>query len=309
MQLVSGGASQRLTEKIGAELGVEPLRRELSRFPDGEIHVELSGDVRDEDVYLVQSTGPPVQEHLAELILLADAAYRAGAARLNAVIPYLAYARQDRRTAPGEPVALRVVADLLSASHVHRIVVVDPHTPDVESIFSVPVETTTAVPDLAEALAAALDGPAVLVAPDLGAAKLAEVYAAHLGLEVAIVRKTRVSGDEVQTTGLIGDVTGRTPVVIDDIVATGGTIASAVRVLLDAGASAPVMVAATHCLLVGPAEERLSQVPIGRLWTTDSLVVEPRELTVEVISLAGRLAEVVRRLHAGEPLAELALHR
>ena len=290
-------------------LGLETVGRDLERFPDGEIHVRLHHELRDDDTYLVQSTGPPTQQHLTELLLLADAAYRAGAARITAVVPYLAYARQDRRTRSGEPVGLRVIADLLRASHVDRLVVVDPHTPALESIVSIPVEATSAVPILAETIRAKTDDTAVLVAPDLGAAKLVDRYAAALGLDVAIVRKTRVSGDQVRARALVGDVDGRYPVIVDDMVSTAGTIESAVTTVRESGAAEPVTVVTTHALLVGPAIERLRGVDVDVLVTTDSVTPPPNDLNIVTVSLADQLAEVVRRLHEGRPLDELAAHR
>lgn len=318
LQLVAGSASVRLAASMGESVGVEPVARELERFPDGEIHVRLHDELRDDDVYLVQSTGPPTQEHLTELFLLADAAHRAGAARITAVVPYLAYARQDRRTATGEPVGLRVVAELLRASHVDRLVVVDPHTPALESIVSVPVETTTAVPLLAAAVRERIDTrtgadpqapDAVLVAPDLGAAKLVERYAAELGHEVAIVRKTRLSGDEVEAGAVVGDVAGRRPIIVDDMISTGGTLASAIEALAGAGATGPVLVAVSHGLMVGPAVSRLLEAGVDTLVTTDGLEVPETDLHVVTVGLGDRLGEVVDRLHHGRPLDELAAHR
>lgn len=309
MRLIAGNASQQLATSMASGLGIELVGRDLERFPDGEIHVRLHQELRDADVYVVQSTGPPSQEHLTELLLLADAAYRAGATRITAVVPYLAYARQDRRTTIGQPVGLRVVADILRASHVDRLVVVDPHTPALESIFSVPVETTTAVPLLADGLRRYAGHDAVLVAPDLGAAKLVDRYAALLDLDVAIVRKTRVSGDKVTAGTIVGDVEGRRPIVIDDMISTGGTIESAAAALMQAGAVGPPVIAATHSLLVGPAIARLEAIQPDVLVTTNSVAVPDVPWPLDVRSLADRLGEVVHRLHEGRPLDELAAHR
>lgn len=306
MRLIAGNASQTLATSMASCLDIELVGRDLERFPDGEIHVRLHQELRDADVYVVQSTGPPSQEHLTELLLLADAAYRAGATRITAVVPYLAYARQDRRTATGQPVGLRVVADILRASHVDRLVVVDPHTSALESIFSVPVETTTAVPLLADALRRYAGRDAVLVAPDLGAAKLVDRYAALLDLDVAIVRKTRVSGETVAAGTIVGDVEGRRPIVIDDMISTGGTIESAAVALTQAGALGPPVIAATHSLLIGPAIDRLDAIQSEVLVTTDSLAVPEVPWRLDVRSLADRLGEVVHRLHEGRPLDELA---
>jgi ribose-phosphate pyrophosphokinase len=309
MRLIAGNASQELATSMASGLGLELVGRDLERFPDGEIHVRLHQELRDADVYVVQSTGPPSQEHLTELLLLADAAYRAGATRITAVVPYLAYARQDRRATVGQPVGLRVVADILRASHVDRLVVVDPHTSALESIFSVPVETTTAVPLLADALRRYADregADAVLVAPDLGAAKLVDRYAALLDLDVAIVRKVRVSGEQVAAGTIVGDVEGRRPIVIDDMISTGGTITSAAEALLRAGAVGPPVIAATHSLLAGPAIDRFDAIRPDVLVTTDSLAVPEVPWTLDICSLAHRLGEVVHRLHEGRPLDELA---
>ena len=309
MQLIAGSASGQLAASIAVELGTELVGRELERFPDGEIHVRLHQELRDADTFIFQSTGPPSQEHLTELLLLADAAYRAGAARITAVMPYLAYARQDRRAAIGEPVGLRVVADVLRASHIDRLVVVDPHTPALESIVGVPVETTTAIPLLADALRHHVEAGAVLVAPDLGAAKLVDRYAAVLDLDVAIVRKTRVSGDQVTVGSVVGDVEGRQPIIVDDMISTAGTIASAAEALHTAGALEPIVVATTHALLVGPAVERLGALDLAVVVTTDSVEAPAKPLPLEHVTLASRLGEVVRRLHEGRPLDELAAYQ
>lgn len=308
MRLLSGEASDGLARRMATALHTPLVERDVERFPDGEIHVRLHEELRDADTYVLQSTGPPTQEHLTELLLLADAAYRAGSQRVTAVVPYLAYARQDRRTATGEPVGLRVVAEVLRASHVDRIVVVDPHTPALESVFGMPVEITTAVPILAAALGDHVATDSVLVAPDLGAAKLVDRYAELLGLDVAIIRKTRVSGDEVTANAVVGDVRGRRPIVVDDMISTAGTLKTAVSALRDAGAVDDVVVAATHGLLVGPAVERLLAARVERVITTDSLAQPATSLPLEIVTLADRLSEVVLRLHHGQPLDELAAH-
>jgi ribose-phosphate pyrophosphokinase len=309
MRLIAGDAPEGLGEAVARELGAAPVERTIERFPDGELHVELHEELRDEDAYLVQSTGPPSHENLTELLLLADAAYRTGAARITAVVPYLAYARQDRRTAPGQPVGLRVVADLLRASHVDRLVVVDPHTQALESIVSVPVETTSAIPLLCSALQREAITDAVLVAPDLGAAKLVHRYASLLALDVAIVRKTRLSGRHVVSHEIIGEVAGRSPIVVDDMIATGGTVVSAIEALRLGGADGPVTVATSHALLVGGAVEALREVGVGSVFTTDSVTLDAPGLDLRVVELAPRLAEVVRRLSDGRSLDDLAAYR
>jgi ribose-phosphate pyrophosphokinase len=293
--LIAGAGSGPLASALAAELGVELLPRTLDRFPDGEWDARIEAEVRGCDVYLVQPTGPPVHDQLVALLLLADASRRAGAARVTALIPYFGYARQDRRPAGGA-VGARVVADAMTASAVDRVIVVDPHTPALEAMFSIPVEAVSAVPLLAAALRPVLPTDAVLVAPDLGAVKLAERYGELLALPVASVRKRRLSGEHVEAGQISGAVGGHAPVVVDDMISTGGTIEAAVRAALGAGARPEVVVAASHGLFVGPAVERLRALPIRRLLVTDSLGTPPdAELPIEVVRVAPLLAEAIRR--------------
>jgi ribose-phosphate pyrophosphokinase len=304
-----GTAHPALAAAVAARLGVPPGDRTLERFPDGELHVRLDESVRGDDVYLVQPTGPPVEAHLFELLLLADACRRAGAAGVTAVLPYFGYARHDRRAEGREPVAARLVADLLGAGGVQRVVAVDLHTPALEGVFGVPLEHLSAVPLLAEAARPWAGRDGVVVAPDLGAAKLADRYARRLGLPVAVVHKTRTGGATVTATALTGDVRGRAPLLVDDMISTGGTVEAAARAVLAAGARPEVTVVASHGLFVGPAVERLAALPLRRLLTTDSLPA-PAEapLPLQTESLAALLAEAVERLHRGESLGDLLVH-
>jgi ribose-phosphate pyrophosphokinase len=302
LHVLSGTANVPLAGGVAERLGVRLGDRLLEHFPDGEVRIQVRDDVRGGDVYLVQPTGPPVGEHLLELLLLADACRRAGAERITAVVPYLGYARQDRREQAGEPLSARLVAQLLEAGGVARVVAVDLHTPSIESCFGIPLEHASAVDLLAERIRPAVGPEAVIVSPDLGAAKLAERYAARLGLPVAIVHKVRVSGTEVHARGLVGDVRRRTPVVVDDMISTGGTIAAAVGAVLESGAVADVVVVASHALLVGPAAERLARLPIRRLVATDSVRLgAPGSMPFERVSIAPLLADAIARLHGSRP--------
>ncbi len=306
LALISGSANPTLAETVAAKLGLQPARPVLERFPDGELHVEVQEDLRGQDVYLLQPTGPPVDAHLLELLLLADACRRAGVARLTAVVPYFGYARQDRRARGGEPVGGRVVADLIAAARLDRVVAVDLHTAALEGFFPVPLEHLSAVPLLVEAVRSAVAERAVIVAPDLGAVKLAERYARALDRPVATVHKVRLSGEEVRVRGLVGDVRDRAPLVVDDMISTGGTISAAITTLLAAGCVPEVTVVATHALLVGPAVERLGAQPIRRLVVTDSVAVtRDVPLSLEVVGLGPLLAEAIDALHHERPLGGL----
>ena len=310
LAVFSGSAQPALAEAVTGLLAAEPGRREIERFPDGECQVRILQSVRGHDVYIVQSTGPPVEENLLELLLLADACRRAGARRLTAVIPYFGYARQDRRASGREPVAARLVADLIRTGGLDRVVAIDLHSAASEGFFSLPLEHLTAVPPLAEALRRLpLAGNGVVVAPDLGAAKLADRYARLLEMPVAIVHKTRFSGREVATRGLTGDVEGRQPVIVDDMISTGGTIEAAAKALAAAGALPVSAVVATHGLFVGDAGDRLAAVGVRRFLVTDSVAPPPElRLPVEVVSVAPLLARAIQHLHEDRSLADLVSH-
>jgi ribose-phosphate pyrophosphokinase len=223
------------------------------------------------------------------------------------VVPYLGYARQDRRVTGREPVGARLVADLIATSGFDRVVAIDVHSPSIEGFFSLPMERLTAVPLLAEALRRSrVDSNGVVVAPDLGAARLADRYSRLLDLPVAIVHKTRVSGREVAVRGVSGDVQGRQPLIVDDMISTGGTIEAASRALAAAGSLPVAAVAATHALLVGDAVERLAAIGARRIIVTDSLPVPPSpRLPLEIVPVGPLLARTISHLHEGRSLADL----
>ncbi len=306
----SGSAHPTLAECLARELGVQLGRAVVDRFPDGEIHVAIGEDVRGLDVWLVEPLSPPVGEHLLELLLLADACHRGGAARVSAVIPYLGYARHDRRCREGEPLGARVVADQLGLGAFRHLLAVDLHSVALEGFFATPLEHLTAVPLLVQAVRAHVPEPAVLVSPDLGAVRLADAFARRLKLPVAIVHKRRVSGTEVEVHGVAGPVRDLAPVIVDDMISTGGTVAAASEAILAEGARPEITVVATHGLLVGGAIERLAAIPIRRLVTTDTLPV-PTGLPFEhqVVELSPLLGEAIHRIRLGRSLAELVAGR
>jgi ribose-phosphate pyrophosphokinase len=296
VRLLGGTGNPPLLDAIAHALGIVPEERVVERFPDGELHVVLQRPQHAAHVAIVQPTGPPVDEHLIELAMLADAAKRAGATRVTAVVPYFGYARQDHRGTAGEAIGAKTVARLVEAAGVDQLLVVDPHSSALETMFDIPVHTVTAVPALASALQALSIEDAVVIAPDLGAVKLAERYAAALAVPVAVVRKTRLSGEKVQAVDLVGDVRDRRPVIVDDMVTTGGTIEAAARAVLDAGCRPDLVVAATHGLFVGPARSRLAGLPLRRVLVTDTVPVSVRDLPLDVISIAGLLADALSSL-------------
>lgn len=295
--LLTGSGHPTLAGELASALGTSLGAVVCERFPDGELAIEVNCDVRAQSVYVVQPLNAPVGERLLELALLADACRRSGAARVTAVIPYLGYARQDRRELGREPLGARVMAELLAAGRVDRLVCLDLHSRAIEGCFPQPVEHCSALPALAQRLLATVKRPAVVISPDLGAVKRAQAFAKALSLPVAIVHKHRSSGSQVEATGVVGEVKGLTPVVVDDIISTGGTMVAAIRAVLDAGAVGPVTVAASHGLFVGPAYERLRGLPIERVVVSNSVPVPTgAPFQVDVVSTAEALAEAVRRL-------------
>jgi ribose-phosphate pyrophosphokinase len=294
----SGTAHRALGDAVARALELEPGRCVLGRFPDGEHQVAVESSVEGQDVFLVQPLSPPAGEPLMELLLLADACRRSGAARVTAVIPYLAYARQDRRARGGEPLGARTVANLLEAGGLDRFVLVDLHSAAVEGCFRGPLEHLTAAPLLAARLGQLEAGPSVVVSPDLGGAKLAERYGRALGLPVVVIHKSRLSGSEVTVKSVIGEVKGRRAIIVDDLISTAGTVQAAAEAVLEEGALPELVVCATHGLFSPPALERLGGLPLSRLVVTDSLPQpDPGALPLEVVPLAPTLAQAVRRVH------------
>jgi ribose-phosphate pyrophosphokinase len=296
MTLLSGRAHPELASKVAAAMGAVLGECQIQTFPDDELQVDLQAEVAGRDVYLVQPLAPPGAGFLLESLLMADACRRRDAARLTAVVTYMGYARQDRRVTGREALGARVVADML-ASRFDRVLAVDLHNPSIEGFFSVPLRHISAVPLLAEAMGAAGIEDHVVVAPDLGAAKLARRYAALLDLPVAYIHKERLGGRNVRVAGITGRVAHRRPLLVDDMISTGGTLASAVQALLAAGCTPPVTLAASHGLFVGPAAANLARLPLARVLVTDSLPpATTGGLPLEIVGLAGLLARSIEAL-------------
>ncbi len=294
--VLAGSAHPALAAAVARSLGAPLGSTRSERFPDGEMHVSVDEEaVERRDVLVVQPTSAPVGEHVLELLLLADACRRAGAKSVSAVVPYFGYARQDRRKRPGEPIGVRVVAEQLATARLERIVCVDLHSDVTEASIDVPVENASAVPLLAQALAEHARRDAVVVAPDLGAVKLAREYARLLELPMAAVHKVRTSGTEVATERVAGDVRGRRPIIIDDMISTGGTIVAAARAIHEHGSEDDVIVAATHAVLVPGAREKLRAGGVRRLVVTDTIAPSPSEPWITVVPVAQLLADVLRR--------------
>jgi ribose-phosphate pyrophosphokinase len=294
MMILAGPANTHLGGRVAELLQLPLVGYDPRRFPDGESQIELRDEVRDRHVCVIQSTSPPVDQHLVELLMLADACLRAGARRITGVIPYFGYARQDRR-GDRQSLGARVAADLVSSAGFERLFIVDAHSPALEGFLAPPVEHLSAVRLLAAAARPLVSDDAVVVSPDYGGVKRVREFARLLGLPAAYVQKMRISGHEVEAQRVFGEVRGRTPVIVDDMLSTGATIEAAINALRDAGAAEPATVVVTHALLVGVARQTLSRLPIAHLIATDT--VSPGDaggLTLEITSVAPLVAGAIR---------------
>jgi ribose-phosphate pyrophosphokinase len=304
--IFAGTANPELAAAIAADLGVLLSACAIDRFPDGETSVQLLESVRREEVFLVQPLSPPVNDHLVELLALADACRRAAAARITAVVPYLGYARSDKRHGRREPITGRMVADVMEAVGVHHVVTVDLHAPQIEGFFGIPVDTLTAVPHLSTYLRDEVPPGVVVVAPDAGALRMATDYAHRLNGTVAVLHKRRQSGTGTHVTHLVGDVSGKTCLIVDDMISTGGTLASSIEALLKAGARPELTIAATHGLLLAGARQKLMDQAVKQVLVTDTVAGAPKDWPrLRVISIAPVIAGALKRLLEHRSLGDL----
>jgi ribose-phosphate pyrophosphokinase len=295
--LLAGPADQELAKAVASHLGVPLGACRVERFPDGETHVELLEPVRRKEVFLLQSTSPPVNERLVELFALVDACRRSASGPITAIVPYFGYSRSDKRHGRREPIAASMVATCLQALGVAHLVTVDLHAAQIEGFFQIPVENLTAAPTLCEALRDRLPAEIVVAAPDEGAVKLATRYARRLGRRVVVTHKEREGGSETHVTRVVGDVRGCPCLVVDDMISTGGTIRQSVEALLQAGARPEMVVAATHGLFTGAAREKLAHPAIQEIYVTDTVAPPVRRWPeLRVVSLAPLLAVAIHHL-------------
>lgn len=305
--IFAGTANPELARRIAAELSVEPAGCEIERFPDGELTVRLQESVRRREVFIVQPTSPPVNDHLVELLTFVDACRRASASRITAVVPYFGYARGDKRLCRREPITAGMVATVLQAAGVDHLLTADLHTPQIEGFFRIPVDTLTAVPALCTALRERLPDGFTVVSPDAGRVRLATEYAHRLEAPLVVLHKQRLSGTDTRATHLVGDVEGRHCLIVDDMISTGGTLLQTIAALKRAGSAPEFTVAATHGLLLNDAVERLADHGVQRLAVTDTIAPARRAgRKPMIVSVATLFAEAIRRLRADGSLEDLA---
>ncbi|HEU0053691.1 MAG TPA: ribose-phosphate pyrophosphokinase [Longimicrobium sp.] len=303
--IASGTANRPLAEEIAARLEVELADTTLKRFSDGEIFVRFNDNVRGHDLYIIQPTPPP-GDNMMELLLMVDAARRASAARVTAVMPYYGYARQDRKDQPRVAIGAKLVSNLIQAAGVDRVLGIDFHTHQIQAFFDVPVDHLYAAPVLTQYFREKKLDDMVVVAPDVGAAKMARGFARRLDAAFAIIDKRRPAHNVAEVVSVVGDVANRSCVVVDDMIDTAGTLESVVYALVDRGARS-VYAAATHALLSGPAVDRLSRAPVEEVVVTNTLYVpeEKRFAKLSVLSVGALLARAIWFTHSNESVSQL----
>lgn len=308
IKVFAGNSNPALADAVCEYLGVPRGDADVRTFSDGEILVEIDENVRGGDVFVIQSTCTPVNDNLMELLLMLDAFRRASAKRVTAVIPYYGYARQDRKVAPRVPISAKLVADLITTAGALRVLTVDLHAGQIQGFFNVPVDNVFATPVILEYARDRLsDGEVTVVSPDAGGVERARAFAKHLTANLAIIDKRRARPNEVAEMHIVGDVRGKTAVLIDDMVDTAGTMVAAAQALKDNGAR-EVIACCTHAVLSGAAMERIESSALAELIVTDTIPRRPDapgSAKIKVLSVAHLLGEAVRRIHYEESISSL----
>jgi len=306
LKVFAGNANRPLAEEIAAYVGTSLGLAEIRRFSDGEISVAIEESVRGADVFVIQPTCYPVNENLMELLIMIDAVRRASARRITAVIPYYGYARQERKTRGREPISAKLVANLLVQAGARRVLAVDLHAGAIQGFFDIPVDHLPGVPILADYYRGLGLDNVVVVSPDVGGVTRARDLAARIGAEIAIIDKRRPAPNVAEIMNLIGQVSGKTAILIDDIIDTAGTITQAAQALKERGAKT-VYACCTHPVLSGPAVERLKESCLEELVVTNTIPLPPEKLwpKVRVLSVAPLLGEAIVRIHRDLSVSQL----
>ena len=306
LKLFTGNANIDLAREICAFLSIPMGAAVVKRFGDGEINVDIGENVRGVDVFIVQPTCHPVNDHLVELLILMDALKRSSAKRVTAVIPYYGYARQDRKVLPRAPITAKLVADMLTAAGVSRVLTVDLHAGQIQGFFNIPVDHLYAAPVMLDYIKENWDNDIVFVSPDAGGVERARAFAKRLNATLAIIDKRRAGPNESKVMNIIGEVDGKTAVILDDMVDTAGTMVQAANALRESGAKR-VFACATHPVLSGPAIDRLEKSGIEQLVVTNTIPLGEKAACkkIQVLSVAGLLGEAIKRIHFNDSVSSL----
>ena len=304
LKIFSGSSNRALAEEICQCMGVPLGDATVNCFPDGESFVKINENIRGADVYIIQSTCPPTNHHLMELLIMIDAAKRASTQRITAVIPFYGYARQDRKDQPRVPITAKLVANLLMSAGANRVLAMDLHSQQIQGFFDIPVDHLFASPVFFQYLAARRSSKLVVFSPDVGGMKMASAYADILGASLGLVAKKRKNATTVEAMSIVGEVEGCDVLLVDDITETAGTLTAAAKILRDHGAVS-IRAAVSHCVLNEIAYERLGTGIIDELITTNSVPIDPRGLPITVLSIAPLLGEAILRINTNESVTSL----
>lgn len=304
IKVFTGNANRDLVKNICRELNIEMGKCEVTHFSDGEISVNIGETVRGCDVFIIQPTNTPVNDNIMELLILIDAVKRASAGRINAVIPYYGYARQDRKTKARDPITAKLVANLLTTAGADRVVGMDLHAGQIQGYFDIPVDHLSAIPILAEHFKSLVDENTVIVSPDLGGVTRARTFANILDLPIAIIEKRRPKANVSEVMNVIGEIEGRDVILVDDIIDTAGTIVKAASVLKTFGAK-KVYGCATHGVLSGPALDRIHNSELEKFVITDTIPLSDMAKIdkIEVVSVAPIFAEAIKRINNNQSIS------
>jgi ribose-phosphate pyrophosphokinase len=304
LKVFSGSSNPELAKKMCDYLGISSGEVTVTSFPDGETFVKYNENIRGDDVFIVQSTSVPANHHIMELLIMIDAARRASAKRITAVIPFYGYARQDRKDQPRVPITSKLVANLLVASGANRVLTMDLHAQQIQGFFDIPVDHLYASPVVYDYLRSMDTENLTVFSPDVGGMKMAAAYADLLGCPLGFCAKRRMNAETVEAFNIVGDVEGCDILIVDDMTETAGTLTAAAKLLKQSGARR-VMAAVSHGTLNEIGYERLRQGYIDRLITTDTVRVDPRDLPIKVLSVSPLLAEAIKRIHGNSSVTSL----
>ena len=308
IKIFTGNSNVALVEKVCSYLSIPLGSATVGRFPDGEIDVKVDEDVRGSDIFIIQPTCAPVNDSLAELLILIDCFKRASSARITAVLPYYGYARKDRKDEGRVPITAKLVANLITEAGADRVLTMDLHAAQIQGFFDIPVDHLLAFPVISEYYREKDLSDFVVVSPDVGGIKIARQYSNHLNMRLAVVDKRRMGPEEIEVGFVSGDVEGRNAIIIDDLIATGGSICQAARVLKEKGAK-DIYVGATHPVLCGAAVEKLSEAPIKEIAVTDTIPLSDHAKSlgakIKVLSVSSLLGEAIKRIHTNMSISSM----
>ncbi len=306
LKIIAGNANRPLAEAIVKDLGVSLCKAQITHFSDGEIQVKVEDNVRGADCFVVQPTCYPVNENIMELLIISDALRRSSARRITAVIPYYGYGRQDRKAEPRVPISAKLVANLIVASGVNRVLAMDLHAGQIQGFFDIPVDHLYGTPVFLKYFREKNFKDLIVVSPDAGGVERARAFAKHLNADLAIVDKRRPRPNEAAIMNIIGDVKGKTAIILDDLVDTAGTLTKVAAAIKEKGGASRVLAAASHGVLSGAAIQRIEESPLEELIITDSIPVNGKKTDkIVVLSIAALLAEAIKRIYNDESVSAL----